>query len=65
MSSWVTVTGRVRCVAGRIVKANIAQRDGISSGDIEAVNGVVLDVQIGEDCILEVLGNDEVIRPVL
>lgn len=63
MASWVAATSRIWCIACGIVEMDIAQKHSVSSGHIKAVNWIVLDIQVGDNCILQIFGDDEVIRP--
>jgi hypothetical protein len=61
--SWVITTGGVGLVAIRVVQGKARNGEMLSSANVEAVNGPVLDVEVGDLGVIELLQYDEVIGP--
>lgn len=58
-----SITGGVRLISSSVVKIDAADCEAAAAGDGEAVDGPVLDVQIGDKRINCVLDHDKVVGP--
>lgn len=57
-------TGGIWCVPGGVIKGKTSKEHAIASCHIEAVDGPILDVEVGDDTIDHVMENNEVVRSV-
>lgn len=63
VSSCIVTASGVGLVTVRVVQSKTRKSDVLNTGDIKAVNGPVLDVEVGDLRVVELLEDDEVVGP--
>ena len=63
MRSWVINAGGVGLITIGVVQAKTRDGEMLDAADVEAVNGPAFDAQIGDLGVVQLLENDEVVRP--
>lgn len=63
VGGWVAVGGGVGCVSGGVVQGEARNGEVLNIFDLEAVNGPVDDVEVGDLGVVDVLDDNEVVGP--
>lgn len=64
VTSSIAITGRVGVVAGSVVQHETGDGEVLDIFNLETVDGPVDDVQVGDLGVVDILDDDEVVRPV-
>lgn len=63
MRGSIVTASRVGLITVRVVQGKAGKGDVLNTGDIETVNGPVLDVEVGDLRVVKLLEDDEVVGP--